>query len=83
MPSSNTTTLETGVHRSLGRSDNLGVIGNFACLLGEATAPYVALCDQDDFWEPHKLRVLLKAMHGLEERHGTHNAFARPQRPQA
>ena len=34
----------------LGGSDNLGVIGNFAHLLGEATAPYVALCDQDDIW---------------------------------
>jgi len=54
----------------LGGSDNLGVIGNFAHLLGEATAPYVALCDQDDIWEPHKLRILLETMHDLEERHG-------------
>jgi len=61
---------ESIVH--LGGPDNLGVLGNIAYLLGEATAPYVALCDQDDIWEPHKLRVLLKAMHGLEERHGTH-----------
>lgn len=54
----------------LSGSDNLGVIGNFAHLLGVATAPYVALCDQDDIWEPNKLRVLLEAMHELEERHG-------------
>jgi glycosyltransferase involved in cell wall biosynthesis len=54
----------------LSGSDNLGVIGNFAHLLGAATAPYVALCDQDDIWEPNKLRVLLETMHELEERHG-------------
>src|SRR5437773_10947914 len=53
----------------LGGSDNLGVIGNFAHLLGEATAPYVALCAQDYIWKPNKLRILLEAMHDLEECH--------------
>jgi glycosyltransferase involved in cell wall biosynthesis len=51
-------------------SDNLGLVGNFARLLGETSAPYAALCDQDDVWAPSKLRILLKAMHDLERRHG-------------
>ncbi len=55
----------------LSGSDNLGLVGNFAYLLGEAKAPYAALCDQDDVWAPHKLRTLLKAMRDLESGHGT------------
>ena len=51
-------------------SDHLGAIGNFACLLREAKAPYAALSDQDDVWVPHKLRTLLGVMRGLESRHG-------------
>jgi len=51
-------------------SDHLGAVGNFACLLREAKAPYAALSDQDDVWAPHKLRTLLGVMRGLESRHG-------------
>ena len=51
-------------------SDHLGAVGNFACLLHEAKAPYAALSDQDDVWAPHKLRTLLGAMQALESRHG-------------
>jgi glycosyltransferase involved in cell wall biosynthesis len=43
-------------------SENLGAVGNFAFLLGQASAPYVALCDQDDVWAPQKLRTLLSTM---------------------
>ena len=51
-------------------SENLGTAGNFAYLLARAKAPYVALCDQDDVWVPHKLRTLLDTMRALEARNG-------------
>ena len=54
----------------VGGSDHLGAVGNFACLLREAKAPYAALSDQDDVWAPHKLRTLLGVMRDLESRHG-------------
>ena len=54
----------------LSGSDHLGAVGNFACLLREAKAPYAALSDQDDVWAPHKLRTLVGAMRGLESRYG-------------
>lgn len=54
----------------LGDSDKLGVVGNFSRLLSAASAPYAALSDQDDVWAPRKLRILLDAMHDLEERYG-------------
>src|SRR2546430_13477560 len=50
----------------VGGSDHLGAVGNFACLLREAKAPYAALSDQDDVWVPHKLRTLLGVMRDLE-----------------
>ncbi len=50
--------------------DHLGAVGNFACLLREASAPYAALSDQDDVWAPHKLRTLLGVMRDLESRYG-------------
>src|SRR5712691_6164922 len=53
----------------VGGSDHLGTVGNFACLLREASAPYAALSDQDDVWARHKLRTLLSAMRDLESRH--------------
>jgi hypothetical protein len=54
----------------LSGSDHLGAVGNFAHLLREAKAPYVALSDQDDVCVPHKLRTLLNAMRDLEIRFG-------------
>ncbi|HZF19033.1 MAG TPA: glycosyltransferase family 2 protein [Burkholderiales bacterium] len=54
----------------LDSGEELGALGNFARLLGEATAPYVALSDQDDVWAARKLRTLLSAMRDLEARHG-------------
>lgn len=37
---------------------NLGYIGNFESALSKATGEYIALCDQDDIWEPNKLKSL-------------------------
>jgi len=53
--------------RSSGR---LGSGGNFGVLLEESGAPYVALCDQDDVWKPHKLNTLLARMRALEHEFG-------------
>jgi len=54
----------------VGDRGRLGVLGNFSRLLASATAPYVALSDQDDVWAARKLRTLLSAMRDLEARHG-------------
>lgn len=35
---------------------------NFIELINHASAEYVMLCDQDDFWKPDKISVSLKAM---------------------
>ena len=51
-------------------SGNIGAVRNFAALLARAEAPYVALCDQDDVWMPHKLRVQLGVLREMERRHG-------------
>ncbi len=59
-----------GLIACLDGGEELGALGNFARLLGEARAPYVALSDQDDVWAPRKLRTLLAAMRDLEARHG-------------
>lgn len=50
--------------------ERLGAIANFGELLAASTAPYVALCDQDDVWLPEKLELLLGRMRWLEEKHG-------------
>lgn len=49
----------------------LGHVGNFARVLGHSTAPYVALCDQDDVWLPGKLAASLAALQRLERRVGS------------
>jgi len=35
---------------------------SFGCLLNSSTAPFIALCDQDDVWLPGKLAAQMKAM---------------------
>jgi glycosyltransferase involved in cell wall biosynthesis len=49
---------------------NLGVIGNFNCLLENARSDYVFLCDQDDVWNADKIELSLKRMQDLESLHG-------------
>jgi glycosyltransferase involved in cell wall biosynthesis len=51
-------------------SENLGAVVSFSHLLGQASAPYVALCDQDDVWAPDKLRILLARMREMESEVG-------------
>jgi glycosyltransferase involved in cell wall biosynthesis len=48
---------------------NLGAAQNFSVLLSHTTAPYVALCDQDDVWLPHKLEDTLTRMYSDEARY--------------
>jgi len=43
---------------------------NFYNLLDMADDEYIALCDQDDFWESDKLEKSLKALQRLEKRYG-------------
>lgn len=48
-----------------------GACGNFLSLVEQATAPYIAFCDQDDVWLSDKLAVELDEMHRLEEAYGS------------
>lgn len=43
---------------------NVGYTKNFELAVSSATGSYIALCDQDDIWEPHKLEQLLKRIEG-------------------
>lgn len=47
-----------------------GACANFAALLKNSQAHYVAFADQDDVWVPDKLLQCLTEMHRLEERWG-------------
>lgn len=47
-----------------------GARGNFAALLAESTAEYVAFADQDDVWMDDKLERSMAKMRELEERWG-------------
>ena len=40
---------------------------NFMGLLKKADTSYIMFCDQDDVWEPHKIRTTLECMKKLEE----------------
>ncbi|MDO6413367.1 glycosyltransferase family 2 protein [Sphingomonas sp. BIUV-7] len=48
-----------------------GIIENFAHAVAATTAPYVALCDQDDVWRADKVTRLMAAMQAIEAEHGT------------
>ena len=52
------------------RSNTRSAKENFYNLLDMADAEYIALCDQDDFWESDKLEKSLKAIQRLERRYG-------------
>ncbi len=54
-----------------------GAVGNFGHLMAysnsDASAQWIAFCDQDDVWLPHKLAVMVKAIESLQ-----HRALGRP-----
>ena len=52
------------------QSDTHSAKENFYNLLDMADAEYIALCDQDDFWESDRLKKSLKAIKRLERRYG-------------
>ena len=52
------------------KSNNHSAKENFYNLLDMADAEYIALCDQDDFWESDRLKKSLKAIQRLEKRYG-------------
>lgn len=43
-------------------SHNIGYVRNFELALSKAEGKYIAICDQDDIWEPNKLELLLKTI---------------------
>ena len=47
-----------------------GAIGNFWSLMRQTGAPYIALCDQDDFWHPDRLSRCRQAMERAERQYG-------------
>ena len=47
-----------------------GVVANFARGLSLSAAPYVMLCDQDDVWNPDKIRLQLELCHKHEKSYG-------------
>lgn len=49
---------------------HFGARGNFISLIRQSRSPYIALCDQDDQWEPDRLSRCLSAMHEAEARYG-------------
>ena len=57
---------DAAVHRNTAAR---GVIGNFSNAMTQAGGGYVALADQDDVWEPHKLSTLMGRMQACEARH--------------
>ncbi|WP_186543769.1 glycosyltransferase family 2 protein [Synechococcus sp. ROS8604] len=50
----------------------LGSNGNFEALLSESRAPFVALADQDDRWDPNKLKILMDTMLAATALHPAH-----------
>lgn len=61
-----------GQHLTLGKEGgrHLGAIGNFISLMGQCTADYAALCDQDDVWVRDKLSRCRAAMEQAEACYG-------------
>ena len=49
---------------------NLGYVANFARLIEQSTARYLALCDQDDVWLADKLTLCIARLLEMEDRHG-------------
>lgn len=45
---------------------NIGYVENFEKLLKNSSEPYLALSDQDDIWEQHKLELLVENMLCIE-----------------
>lgn len=61
-----------GQRLTLGRENgrHLGAVGNFISLMGQCTADYAALCDQDDVWAAGKLSRCRAAMEQAEAHYG-------------
>lgn len=47
-----------------------GLNENFTNALMQAKGEYIALCDQDDIWEPNKLEILLEHIDDFDAVHG-------------
>ena len=56
--------------QAAGPEGNLGAIGSFLTLMGQDDAPYTALCDQDDVWQPGKLARCVQALREAEAAYG-------------
>ena len=49
---------------------HLGAKGNFLSLMRQADSPYIALCDQDDVWEPERLSLEKQLIEEAEKKYG-------------
>ena len=56
-------------HPGLHPGEHLGPAGNFFSLLRQAEGDYVLFCDQDDLWEPDKIRTMTEACRQAEANH--------------
>lgn len=57
------------------RGPRLGAKASFSILLSNASAPFIAFCDQDDYWLPHKLERQVAALEEAEARFGCNTAL--------
>ena len=48
--------------RPIGNKTRKGVNGNFFDALGKASGDYIAIADQDDIWEPYKIKRQMQAI---------------------
>lgn len=48
----------------LKNDNNQGYIKNFAKVISETSGDYIFMCDQDDFWFPNKIEIVLKTFKG-------------------
>lgn len=52
------------------KTDTRGAAKNFFCLMDSSTSDYVMFSDQDDYWLPNKIEILLQRMVELENEYG-------------
>lgn len=56
--------------RVIRNKSNLGVVGNFSHCLSLCQGDYIAMCDQDDVWEPQHIESSMQALLAEEGKFG-------------
>jgi len=52
-------------------SGGFGAMANFRRAISYCDENYIVLCDQDDYWDPYKLEIMVERMQSLEKNHDT------------